>query len=83
MRISKTDIMLEINVDTKTDLTVLVNKLLEHSITTFLITEDKVSLRSNVNDVMSSSTLTNGYVLTIHCISVNVFNVLTDLNLII
>lgn len=84
MNIFKTDILIDIVVKSKSDLQTLTNKLIDNNIIHFIITEEKVAIGSTDTsfNVITKSTLTNAYIVTIHSKDVDILIVLNDLNLI-
>ena len=81
MKLLKIDTLINVAVESKTDLNVLITKLIDHNITHFVITEDKVTIgaRDTSFNVITKSTLTNGYIVTIHCKTTDILNVLKEL----
>lgn len=75
---------MDIVVESKSDLQTLINKLIDNNIIYFVISEDKVAIGSTDNsfNVITKSTLTNAYIVTIHCKNVDILSVLNELNLI-
>lgn len=83
MYILNTQIALNITTDTKQELITLINKLVEYNLINFIITEDKAVIGSTDNkyQLRSTSTLTNGYVITIYCKSFIILKLLEELEI--
>ena len=75
MNLTKAQVVLEVDTNSKEDLVSLVNKLLFNDITNFIITEKVKALGSS----QGYSSLADGYVVTIYSKSVSTFKLLSEL----